>query len=155
MLYEMGISHLNLIPYDPALESSGIYRHITCAITPNEEKFVPPYIPQVINFLYCVVSFSTLVKLASILQLDTEEINRNLIQHLHTLAESNGNYHSTYLDSQLKSEMLDLVIRDAAAAIIVVNDKFQPIYTNEQADILLDWVRWVKPPVWMKTRYNY
>ncbi len=44
--YEIGISHINLIPYDSALTHTGIYDQITVAVTPSEPHLVPPHIRQ-------------------------------------------------------------------------------------------------------------
>ena len=137
LLYSLGITHINLIPYDMALDSSGIYRNIQYAVTPNEGWLVPPYINRVVNCLYRIISFRTLLKLAQILGLDSDIINRNLIQHLHLLAETDADYHNNYLDSYLKSQTLNQVIRDADEAIIVVNSEYKPVYTNKEAADLL------------------
>ena len=68
-LYEVGAGHLNLIPYDPELETSGIYRGFEYALTPGEVNMVPSYIPNVIDFHYRVIGFSTLVQISEVLQL--------------------------------------------------------------------------------------
>lgn len=136
-LYELGISHLNLIPYDEALESSGIYRSLDYALTPNEAWLIPPYIKNIVNIGYRVISFDTLLKLTGVLGLDAAVINRNLIRYLRSLAENNSHFHANYLDSYLKGQMLNLVIHDSPSAILVVNDSNQLVYSNEQANLLL------------------
>ncbi len=135
-LYELGIGHLNLIPYDMDKESSGIYRHLNYAITPGETRFVPSYIKNVINFYHRMLSFPTLLRLSEILCLNSEVITRNLIQHLNSLAETNKNYHNKFLDNQLMTQLINLIVRDSASAILVVNAEFSLVYSNEQADIL-------------------
>lgn len=46
LLYELGIKHLELIPYYPGLDP---IRDVNIAVTPNEERCVPPNIERVIN----------------------------------------------------------------------------------------------------------
>ena len=58
-LYELGIGHLNLIPFEPDREARGDYRSIQYAITPNEPQLVPARIPHVLNTEYRVVGFDT------------------------------------------------------------------------------------------------
>ncbi len=136
-LYELGISHLNLIPYNPALEDQGIYRHLQYALTPGEGHLVPPYISHVIDFLYRVISFDTLLQLSETLHLTNDIISRNLIRHLNSIAERGSNSPASFLSSHLKTQIINLVVRDLSSAIFVVNTEFQPIYSNEQADRLL------------------
>lgn len=136
-LYELGISHLNLIPYNPALESSDAYIHLQYALTPGEGHLVPAYIPNVIDFLYRVISFDTLLQLSEILCLTNDITFRNLIKHLNSIAERGSNSPASFLSSHLKTQIINLVVRDLPSAIFVVNTEFQPIYSNEQADRLL------------------
>ena len=137
MLYSLGISHLNLIPYDTEMESSGLYRHIQYAITPGEGWRVPKYISHVVDCLYRVISFKTLLGISRILDLNSDEIHRNLVHHLHSLAEVDADFHNKYLDSHLKSQMLSQVVQDSDHAIILVNDSYQLVYSNKLAHDLL------------------
>lgn len=132
--YELGIGHVNFIPYDKAAEGSGIYSHIQVAVTPNEEALVPSFIRRVINIGYREISFDTMLKLMHKLNLDLEVTNRNLIRHIHSVLEANTDSHSNYLDSYLKSQMLNRVIQDSPQAILVVNDNLQLVYSNHKAN---------------------
>ena len=132
--YELGIGHINFIPYEKSLEDSGIYGHIQVAVTPNEEALVPSFIRRIINIGYREISFDTLLKLMHKLDLDLEVTNRNLIRHIHSVIEANTDFHSNYLDSYLKSQMLNRVIMDSAYAILVVNDRYQLVYSNDRAN---------------------
>lgn len=135
-LYELGFNHLNLIPLDPAEEASGVYQKIQYAVTPNELSFVPPYIKKVINIQYRVISFSTLLKLVDLLQLDANRLHLKLVRHLNSIAQPNLGFHNNYLNNYLKSQMLDLVISDSESAILVVDYDFHLVYFNEQANLL-------------------
>lgn len=131
--YELGISHVNFIPYDEALRQTDAYSHIQAAVTPDEINLVPPHIGTIINIGYREISFDTLLKLMHKLDLTSEVVNRNLIRHIHTVVEANTDFHSNYLDSYLKSQMLHRVIRHSAAAILVLNEMYQLIYSNDRA----------------------
>ena len=136
-LYELGIGHLNLIPYNPAPDSSSVYRNLQYALTPGECQLVPSHIPHVIDFLYRVISFDTLTQLSETLHLTNDMISRNLIQHLNSIAERNNDSQDNFLTSHLKTQIINLVVRDLPTAILVVNTEFQLVYSNEQADRLL------------------
>ena len=131
--YEVGVSHINLVPYDPALLHTGIYDHIEVAVTPAEPHLVPPHIRQVIDIGYRRVSFDTMFKLMQLLDLDISIINRNLQRHIHSVVESNEGFHSNYVYGYLKSEMLSAVVNASENGMLLVDSAFQPVYANRQA----------------------
>lgn len=137
MLYELGISHLNLIPYDENRDADGIYLGLNYAVTPGEGWMVPPYIPHVIDFHYRVISFDTLCRISTLLNLDSDIIDRNLIKHRNMLAEFTDNRADKFMASHLKSQMINLIVRDFPSAIFAVDMEYHLIYSNEQADNLL------------------
>lgn len=132
--YELGISHLYLIPYDKELAAKGTYDAIDYAITPNEEDLVPDTVKHTINIGYREISFDTLLKLMRKLELDNDVINRNLIRHLHTIMEPNPDYHDNYYNSYLKGKLLNRVVDNSMTAIIMLNDNLEVVYFNDKAD---------------------
>lgn len=131
--YEIGVSHINLVPYDSALLHTGIYDHIEIAVTPSEPHLVPPHIKTVIDIGYRKVSFDTMFKLMRLLDLDIGIINRNLQRHIHSVVESNEGFHSNYVYGYLKSEMLSTVVNTSENGMLLVDGAFQPVYANRQA----------------------
>lgn len=137
-LYELGISHLNLIPYDRELVASGKYNEIEYAITPNEESLVPKTVKKIVNIGYREISFDTLLKLMRKLNLDNDVINRNLIRHLHTIIEPNTDYHDNYYNSYLKGKLLNRVVDNSLAAIIMLNENLEVVYFNDKANAIFE-----------------
>ncbi|QIB69825.1 AAA family ATPase [Aminipila butyrica] len=137
-LYELGISHLNLIPYDKELAASGAYDEIQYAITPNEENLVPKTVKKSLNIGYREISFDTLLKLMRKLDLDNDVINRNLIRHLHTILEPNSDYHDNYYNSYLKGKLLNRVVDNSLEAILMLNDKLEVVYFNDKANAIFE-----------------
>ena len=135
-LYEVGAGHLNLIPYDPELEESGVYRDFEYALTPGEIQMVPSYISKVIDFHYRVIGFSTLVQLSEMLNLKNDIVVRNLIMHLNSVAEYENESTSSFLTSHLKTQLINLVLRDLPFAILVVDHDYHLIYENEHSERL-------------------
>ena len=131
--YEIGVSHINFIPYDSALLHTGIYDHIQIAVTPSEPHLVPPHIKTVIDIGYRKVSFDTMFKLMQLLDLDVGIINRNLQRHIHSVVESNEGFHANYVYGYLKSEMLSSVVNTSENGILLVDSAFEPVYANKQA----------------------
>lgn len=133
MCYELGISHLNLIPYDTQEESTGAYRHIRSAITPNEPHMVPAYITSVINTGYRDIGFNTMVQIMDILELKNESIIYRLLQYISSIVEPMPGYRVSYFDGLLKEQMLNQYIYHSEAAIFLVDVEGRLIYFNKRA----------------------
>ncbi len=131
--YEIGVSHINLIPYDSALTRTGIYDQITVAVTPSEPHLVPPHIKQIIDIGYRKVGFDTMFKLMQLLDLDVGIINRNLQRHICSVVESNEGFHSNYIYGYLKSEMLSRVVDASENGMLLTDSAYQPVYANRLA----------------------
>lgn len=131
--YEIGVSHINLIPYDSALTRTGIYDQITVAVTPSEPHLVPPHIRQVIDIGYRKVGFDTMFKLMQLLDLDVGIINRNLQRHIYSVVEPNEGFHSNYIYGYLKSEMLSRVVDASENGMLLTDAAYQPVYANRLA----------------------
>ena len=131
--YEIGISHINLIPYDSALTHTGIYDQITVAVTPSEPHLVPPHIRQVIDIGYRKVGFDTMFKLMQLLDLDVGIINRNLQRHIHSVVKSNEGFQSNYIYGYLKSEMLSRVVDASENGMLLTDSAYRPVYANRLA----------------------
>ena len=131
--YEIGVSHINLIPYDSALLRTGIYDQLEIAVTPSEPHLVPPHIKTVIDIGYRRVSFDTMFKLMQLLDLDIGIINRNLQRHIHSVVESNEGFHANYVYGYLKSEMLSSVVNTSENGMLLTDSAFRPVYANQQA----------------------
>ena len=131
--YEIGVSHINLIPYDSALTRTGIYDQISVAVTPSEPHLVPPHISQVIDIGYRKVGFDTMFKLMQLLDLDVGIINRNLQRHIYSVVEPNEGFHSNYIYGYLKSEMLSRVVDASENGMLLTDAAYQPVYANRLA----------------------
>lgn len=131
--YEAGIGHINMIPYDSALEHTGIYDKIEIAITPAEAHLVPVQIKEIIDIGYRKVSFDTMFKLMKMLDLDIGIINRNLFRHIHSVVESNTAFHANYVYGYLKSEMLSHMASSSKIGMVLVDQYFQIVYANDKA----------------------
>ena len=135
--YETGIGHINLIPFDAELTSTGIYDDITIAITPAEPHLVPPHIKTIIDIGYRKVSFDTMFKLMKHLDLDVAAINRNLFRHIHSIVESDTAFHDNYIFGFLKGEMLSHIINANKVGMILTDSYHNIIYMNDKSRRIL------------------
>ena len=133
MLYELGIGHLNLIPFEPDREAQGDYRSIQYAITPNEPQLVPARIPHVLNTEYRVVGFDTIINAAAVLNLTSDRIASNLIRYISGIVEPLHGYRTSYFNSFLKERLLNEYVYDATSAIFAADPAGRIIYHNRRA----------------------
>lgn len=137
-LYELGFSHINLIPYDPNDKENLTYKDAKVCITPNEVHLVPDYIEKTINIGYREISFDTLMSLMIRLNLNFELTNRNLVRHIRALAEPDIFIYNHYLNNFVKNYVYDSVINDSPSALIVTNEKYHLLFSNSKANELFD-----------------
>ena len=136
MFYEIGISHLNMIPFDRKLTNTGIYDGLSLAITPAEKHFVPTHIKRIIDIGYRKVSFDTMFRLMKLLNLDNSIISRNIFRYAYTLAKPNPSFDRNYIYEYLKSEMLSYVTNFNDACVFLTDRQMQIIYANKKAEQL-------------------
>jgi len=137
-LYELGMNHINLVPYDPKDAANSKYKDFQICITPNEVHLVPDYIHKIINIGYREISFDTLVSLMFRLDLDFELTNRNLVRHIKSIAEPDIYLHNNYLNNFVKNHVFDSVINDLPTALIITNEKYHILFSNNKAKVLFD-----------------
>lgn len=134
--YELGISSVNFISYEKDLDTDNYYDAIKIAITPNEEDLVPKHIKNIINIGYRQIGYDTLIKIMQKLQLSHKLINRNIIRHMNSIVEPNATFKSNYLNSYLKSEMLNMVIFNSHESILLTDNDYNLVYSNNKSNII-------------------
>ncbi|MBP1926309.1 transcriptional regulator with PAS, ATPase and Fis domain [Sedimentibacter acidaminivorans] len=132
-LYELGMGHINLVPFDPSDADNPQYKDFKICITPNEVHLVPEYIQKTINIGYREISFETLMRLMIRLELDFELTNRNLVRHIKSIAEPNIYIYNNYLNNFVKNYVFDSVINDSPTALIITNEKYHILFSNNKA----------------------
>lgn len=131
--FEMGISHINMIAYDRKLAHTGIYDHLTVAVTPAERQFVPAHIKEIIDIGYRKISFDTMFRLMKSLNLDISVVNRNLFRYIHTLAAPDAIFHTNYVNEYLKSEALHKIANTSQSGILLIDNAGKVIYANDKS----------------------
>jgi transcriptional regulator with PAS, ATPase and Fis domain len=130
--YELGISHINFIPYEKKLDVNNYYNAIEIAITPDEVDLVPKFIKNVINVGQREIGYDTIIKIMQKQQLSHRLINRNFIKHMNDIVEPNATFKSNYLNSYLKSEMLNRIIFDSYEGIMLTDNNYNLVYSNKR-----------------------
>lgn len=137
-LYELGMNHINLVPFDPNDPDNSKYKDYKICITQNEVHLVPKHIQKIINIGYREISFETLIQLMNRLELNFELTNRNLVRHIRAIAEPDIYIYNNYLNNFVKNHVFNSVIDDSPTALIVTNEKYTMLFSNSKAKTLFD-----------------
>jgi len=136
--YELGISHINFIPYEEKLDVNNYYNDIEIAITPDEVDMVPKFIKSIINIGYREIGYDTIIKIMQKKQLSHKLVNRNIIKHMNDIVEPNATFKSNYLNSYLKSEMLNRIIFNSYEGIMLTDNNYNLVYSNNKLNSIFN-----------------
>ena len=134
MIYELGIGHLRLIPFEKSVAAAHGYDHIdTAIVTHDSEHLVPDFIKNVINIHNREVSFETFHKVMDILGLENTIVRSNLLRKIKEDIDSGERFINSYMSSFLKDRMLNDVADESSLAIVLLDLKNRIHYINEKA----------------------
>ncbi|HCA3286349.1 TPA: sigma 54-interacting transcriptional regulator [Clostridioides difficile] len=133
-LYNIGINHLNFIPYNPNEE----YRNIKIAITPGESSLVPKYIEEVIDLGHRYIDSSTFIQIIAKLKLDDKEITERLIKYTDEIISSYSGINTKYKELTIKADELNSIINLSNLGMAMVSDKGNIIICNNSLRDILD-----------------
>ncbi|KPI48786.1 ATPase AAA [Clostridioides difficile] len=133
-LCNIGINHLNFIPYNPNEE----YRHIKIAITPGEADLVPKYIEEVIDLGHRYIDSSTFIQIIAKLKLDDKEITDRLIKYTDEVISLYSGINTKYKELTIKADELNSIINLSNLGMAMVSDKGNVIICNNSLSDILD-----------------
>lgn len=132
-LCQVGITHLNLIPFDSRKE----YQNINIAITFGEAKFVPRHIQTVIDVGHRCIDISTFLSILNYFNIDKKEISSRLIKYSDTVVTLDIGIENQYKELFMKNVQLDtvvnlshngIVLTDKNDFILLYNKKFSQLF---------------------------
>ncbi len=133
LLYQLGINHLDMVPF----ESNRDYHDISIAITPGESGLVPPYIPTVIDVGNRCIDLPTLFQIITRLGLDDWEVHQRLIQYSESILTLNLVLKKQHREIFQKNLELNTVINASSDGILLLSEDNQIIlYNSSLADML-------------------
>ncbi|NEU05730.1 sigma 54-interacting transcriptional regulator [Clostridium senegalense] len=134
--YELGINHINLVPYYDEID----YSNFKVAITPGESKSVPTYVREIIDVGDRKIDVSTFIKIISFLDVEEENnklIHSNLIKYSEKLVNVDIGIRDKYKELFLKNEELDTIINLSNNGIIFTSLEGRINICNEKAKKML------------------
>lgn len=134
MFYELGVGHLHLIPFNKEQADTDAYDHIDTAIVARySEHMVPPHIHKIYNIQNREVSFETMLKLISLLDLNHSSILGNLIRKARGDMDTGTDFAKSYFSSILRMQMIKSVVNGSTRAILLIDTDQRIHYINDAA----------------------
>ncbi|WDV47889.1 sigma 54-interacting transcriptional regulator [Clostridiaceae bacterium M8S5] len=118
LLYQLGVNHLNLIPYN----ENNIYSNIKIAVTPSECEKVPSFIEEIIDVGHRCIDISTFIKIINKLSIDNKEISKRLIIYSDQVVSIDSGVKNKYKELYIKNEELDTVINLSKNGIMLASE---------------------------------
>ena len=143
-LKELGINHINFIPYYPGCDYNE-YRHLDIAITPGEEKLVPSYIKEVVEIGSRIISIRSIHEIVKVLDLEfsfKEELTVKYIKDIVSVTKSIEKSRQLLKESEMSLKMiinnvdLGLVSANENGDILWVNSKFENMIGKKSKDLI-------------------
>lgn len=126
LLYQLGINHLDMIPF----ESGHEYGDIAIAVTPGESGLVPPYIPTVLDVGNRCIDLPTLFQIITRLGLDDWEVHQRMIQYSESILTLNLGLQKQHREIFQKNLELSTVINASSDGILLLSEDNQVILYN-------------------------
>lgn len=107
MLYQLGIRHLNLLPYYPGeTDLSGI--HI--AVTPGEAHLVPSTISMIVDIGDRRLDMQTFLDIFTLLNVSSDSVKQSLIRYANTTLELHAGVKTRYIRDYKLGESLKQIL---------------------------------------------
>lgn len=132
-LYELGIRHLTLVPYNPLFQREQD-ADIKMAVTAGEADLVPPYIERIIDIQDRVLDISNIADIGAKLSIPSRRMNNLIESYKNDLIVTNDGF-SRMMDEagELKKQMNTVLSFITDSVIAVDNDGVITEY-NEVSD---------------------
>lgn len=127
-LYNIGIKHINLIPY----EKNKDYSNIEYAITPSEPEFIPEHIKNIFDVRNRVLDIQTMLLIINHLSIDDKLIHQNLYNYYQKTISSNDAIIENYSNFLTRTEELDYLLDLSHDGILLLNDQGKIIIGNKK-----------------------
>ncbi len=127
LLYQIGISHLNLIPYEEGKE----YIDIDIAVTPGVVRKVPRYIDKVIDIGNRYIDISTFIEIINKLNINNQDLRRRLINYSNTIITLDNGIKESIKNLYIKNEELDTIFNLSKEGILLLNTDYNILRYNK------------------------
>ncbi len=133
LLQEVGIDHLELVPFYPEESTQGL-EDIKLAINLGAEKYIPPMVERVINIGSRTLDLTTIVEILIRLDLLGERANLLITRQIKPLVELSKRLNENMKSLKRINKKLDEVINHVHDGIIYINQEQKIEVFNQMAE---------------------
>ncbi|MCH4886835.1 AAA family ATPase [Acidaminobacter sp. JC074] len=126
LLYQLGVNHVQLVPFQKGMDFSDI----KVAITPDEFSHVPDHIQSIINIEQRVIDVSTFIQIMTRLGIDSRDVSKRLLDYTNEIVSLAHGMNKTLLDLYSKHEEMSTLLNLSHDGIILVDDQGQVLQAN-------------------------
>lgn len=130
-LNQLGVNHIEFVPFYPGAE---LKEEIELAITPDEERYVPAQIKQVMNIGHRSLTSGTMIEIALKLQLEELLETEPFLDYFHRMASSNYSFDMMFTRTRRLESQFDILMNILDEGIIGINEKAEIFAINEKAE---------------------
>lgn len=134
LLYQLGVDHLRLIPYEAGRD----YRAVKVAITPGERDSVPADITTVIDVGHRCLDISTFIKIMHKLTLNSPEVHARLAAYAETATPLDKGINAQFKELCLRNNELDTVLNLSQEGILLLDLNGRIILANRSLREMFD-----------------
>ncbi|WP_372636764.1 sigma-54 interaction domain-containing protein [Cohnella sp.] len=134
LLYELGLRHVDLVPYYLGAPDN---RNVTMAITPGEPQLVPEYVTHTIDIGARVVDLSTIVELLTRFHLLNSEMRGVLNAYAKTIATSNLGLQVTLQELVNGKNLFEETLNMVQDGVVTFDERGTIAFINDTAEDLL------------------
>ena len=132
-LNQLGINHINFIPFYPGSIPN---KEITIAITPDEERYVPKHIKNIINLGQRSCTSNTMIEVALKLGLEHLLEHDNFKSYFSKIAASTFNFDLMITKTRKLESRFNILTEILDVGIIGINEKLEIFSSNKNSEII-------------------
>jgi len=136
-LRNLGLTHLNYLPYWQGREATGPLRRATTAISPGMGHLCPPHIRQHIDIGPRLISMASFARLLVALELDLRYLDNYADTYHHFLMESSRKLAEALSHTELLAKRNEVILDEFEEALVSVNPQGRIDRANRAAQRLL------------------
>jgi len=135
LLYKMGINHVDFTTVYPNMDNIPEYDY---AVTPGQLNHVPPNVKHVIDIGWRVIDVSTLMDIATKLDILDDKLNRKLEAYLSTIIPSGHGLDFMFNSTNKIKNQLNIILDIMDDGVLVVDNNSKVIHCNRSLEIILN-----------------
>lgn len=131
-LNQLGVNHIEFIPFFPGADPE-LAEGIHLAVTPDEERYVPAGIKEVVNIGQRCLTSETMIEIALKLELEDLLETPGFQKYFEDVVTQNYNFDRMFARSRRLESQFDILMETLDEGIIGVNERAELFAINRQA----------------------